>query len=576
VPAVVASNQKTTAGTTASTGTTNATFKTNGVQLSSAQKNALAGPPLATSFAPDARLYRSFDDANVVFDYGNLDLDAMREMLSEDGNPRKLEQVLSLPIRSADWEIRGSGEIADFVRANLDPIMDRLIAQCCSAIAYRKAFFELVWRLEDGKVVYDAIELRPATACSAAYAVDTGQPTGFRQRLNPIEMFKPNSPVKHHQWGYVTVPDNRAFVYTYGAYREPVHGISDLDVSLYCWDNIRKLQFLWCQYLEQQSLPKVIVYGDDPTQAQDNAQMIAESAASSAIPLERRYDPASKTFELLESSGKGASQFKEAIAYFEAKQTQSVLASFMDLAEHAHMGGAGSNALSADQSEFYLASRQAVANEIGEQVTEGIIRPLVTFNYGPDAEMPDLHFGPIGNRQVDRAMSLLTSIITAEKPTVPEEFTGFLLNQVSAAMGLDTTDVADAVQSWGEHRQKMMEAAEAAAAAAAEQPVPLAPPTKQQPLPGAEDLADGESSTENVVPAAAPAQASNAKARRRRKAKTGTANGGNHPPARVPRSATRGVRSTDMALAIDMTSELMAQVKAGRDPTEFLKSIQTE
>lgn len=570
---MVARNQKTTAGQIPSSGSTNATFKTNGVQLTPAQRSQLAGPPLATSFTPDARLYRSFDDTNTVFDYGDLDLEAMREMLAQDGNPRKLEQVLSLPIRSADWEIRGDGEIADFVRDNLSPLMDRLIDQCTSAIAYRKAFFELVWKLDGAQVVYDAIELRPAVSCSAAFTIDTGQPNGFRQRLNPINMF---TDIPERRMGWVTIPANRAFVYTYGAYREPIHGVSDLDVSLYCWDNIRKLQFLWCSYLEQQSLPKILVYGDDPTQAVDNARAISESVASSAIPMERRYDPASPSFDLIESSGKGATQFREAITYFESKQTQSVLASFMDLSTHASMSGAGSNALSADQSEFFLASRQAVADEIAEQITEGIIRPLVTFNYGPDVDIPDLHFGAIGNRQTDRALSLLTSIITAEKPTVPEEFTGFLLNQVAAALGLDTTDVSDAVQEWGEHRQKMMEAAEAAAAAAAEQPTPMAPPSKQQPLPGAEDLVDNEASTENVVPVPgnAPAKASNAKARRRRKPKTGTANGGNHPPARVPRSSTRHPRSTDMALAIDMAAELVEQARTGRDPTEFLKSIQ--
>jgi hypothetical protein len=573
---VVASDQKVTAGTIPGYGNTNVTQKTAGTKLTPAQRKRLASPQLANAFPVDARLYRSFDEAHTVFEYGEIDLYAMRDMLALDGNPRKLEQVLTLPIRSAEWEIRGKGKIPDFVRANLGDKMDKLIAQCCSAIAYRKAFFELVWKLDGENVVYDSIQMRPATSCQPAHNSFTGKVTGFRQRVAPI-----NAIDHMGEYGWIRIPDDNAFVYIYGTHREPLLGVSDLDVSLYCWENIKKLRFLWCQFLEQQSLPKVIVYGDDPQQAVENAQMIADAAASASIPIERRIDPTQKTFEILESSGKGAAQFHDAIVYFEGQQTQSVLASFMDLAQSASHAKAGSNALSADQSEFYLASRQAVADEISEQITEGIIRPLVTYNFGPDVEIPDLHFAPIGNRQTDRALNLLMTIVTAEKPTVPETFVGFLLNQVSAQMGLDATDVADAVQEWGKERQKMMEAAEAAAAAAAEIPVPMTPPSTQQPLPGADALANQHLpiETPTKVPAkpaagaSAVSKTSNAAARRVSPNKTGTAAGKSQAPQRVAKSKLRRAQDTSMSLAVEMAAELVAAVKDGADPHDALRAL---
>jgi hypothetical protein len=547
---VVASNQKATLGQTPAAGLTNATITTTGLQLTPAQKKKLAGPRLSNSFPYDARLFPAFDEDNTVFEYGEIDLQAMRQMLSEDGNPRKLEQVLSLPIRAAEWEIRGKGKIADFVRANLGDKMDQIVAQCTSAISYRKAFFELIWKFEsdpvsgntngtgDGtasnRVIYDSIELRPAQSCETAYDPLTGELKGFRQRLNPItfvgERTEPGGSAQPFQDGWARVYGTRSFVYVHGRYREPIHGVSDLDVSLKMWDIIRKLRFLWCQYMEQQSLPKVIVFGDDEGQAQANAEAIADAGASAAIPMAYRVDPQQEIFKVLESSGKGADQFEQIVNYFEGKQTQSVLASFMDLAEKASRQSAGSNALSADQSEFYLASRQAVANEIAEQITEGIITPLVLYNFGPDAEVPDVQFSPIGNRRTDRALTLLTSIVTAEKPTVPEEFIGFLLNQVSAALGLDVTDVADVVDAWAAKRQEQMDAAEAAAAAAAEQPTPMTPPSVQAPLPGAAQLAG--------APAAPP---SNAKAITT-PPPTGTANGKNAAPVPVKQSKLRQPR----------------------------------
>lgn len=572
---MVASDQKVTAGTIPGYGTTTATSKTAGTKLTPAQRKRLASPQLANAFPVDARLYRSFDEAHTVFEYGEIDLYAMRDMLAMDGNPRKLEQVLTLPIRSAEWEIRGKGKIPDFVRDNLGDKMDKLIAQCCSAIAYRKAFFELVWKLEGENVVFDSIQMRPATSCQPAHNSFTGKITGFRQRVAPI-----NAIDHMGEYGWIRIPDDNAFVYIYGTHREPLLGVSDLDVSLYCWENIKKLRFLWCQFLEQQSLPKVVVYGDDPQQAIENAQMIADAAASASIPIERRIDPTQKTFEILESSGKGAAQFHDAIVYFEGQQTQSVLASFMDLAQSASHAKAGSNALSADQSEFYLASRQAVADEIAEQITEGIIRPLVTYNFGPDVEIPDLHFAPIGNRQTDRALNLLMTVVTAEKPTVPETFVGYLINQVSAQLGLDTTDVADVVEEWGKERQKMMEAAEAAAAAAAEVPVPMTPPSTQQPLPGADALANQHLPIETpakpakaTTSSATVAKTSNAAARRVSPNKTGTAAGKSQQPQRVAKSKLRRAQDTSMSLAVEMAAELVARVKDGAEPRDALRAL---
>lgn len=452
--------------------------------LTSAQRRQLAGPALANSFNPDLRLYRSFEDWGKVYEYGDLDLRAMRTMLAEDGNPRKLEQVLTLPIRSANWEITGgSRRAAALVKANLEPLINRIIDQCTSAFAYRRAFFETLWALDAGQVVYDQIVLRPAVACEASFRDDTGQPDGFRQRLNPVTDFAKRAQLGN-RLGWVDIPANRSFVFTYGAYREPISGVSDLDVSLRCWQNIKKLEFLWCQYLEQQSLPKVLVYGDDDTQAQQNAEMLASASASATIPLSYRPDSAQKVFDVVESSGRGADQFQKAILYFSSMQTQSVLASFTDLAQNASMSNAGSNALSADQSEFYLQSSQARADEMAEQINCGLIGDLVAYNYGPDEECPQLHFQPIGNRQTDRALALMESIVTATKPNVPFQFTAMLLNQTASALGLDNKDVEDLVVRWGDHMQAEMEAAQAAQVAAASQPTPMANPSTQQPLTG--------------------------------------------------------------------------------------------
>lgn len=491
---------------------------TNGVTvpiLTEAQKRQLAGPPISSPFSPDDRLYRSFDDYGRVQEWPDLDLRAMRAMLSEDGNPRKLEQVLTLPLRSADWTLTGgSPEAKAFVADTIEPLLDTLIDQCTSAVANRKAFFETTYSYDLRGVVLDGVLSRPAVACRSAWRED-GSPDGFEQQLNPFVSFAGRD--QRSSFGWKHIPANRAFIYRHGAYREPLHGVSDLDVSLRCWQNIKKLEFLWCQYLEQTSLPKTIVYGDDPGQAQANAQAVADANASAVIPMERRNDPTQKVFETLESSGRGADQFQKAILYFSSMQTQSVLASFTDLAQNASLSNAGSNALSADQSEFFLASRQAVANEMAGQITDGLIRPVCVWNFGPDVQIPRLRFAPIGNKQTDRALLLLNTIITSTK-TVPFQFTGFLLNQVSTALGLDNAAVEDLVVRWGEAMQTEMEAAQAAQVAAASQPVPMANPSAQ------------------------------------------------------PQDA-QAAKNAQLSTAIDVATELTQRVQAGADPTEALNAM---
>jgi hypothetical protein len=42
----------------------------------------------------------------------------------------------------------------------------------------------------------------------------------------------------------------------HGFYREPIKGVSDLDVAYWCYETKQKVLFLWFQVLENQNLPK--------------------------------------------------------------------------------------------------------------------------------------------------------------------------------------------------------------------------------------------------------------------------------------------------------------------------------
>lgn len=418
----------------------------------SAQLRALAGPPLSSTFDVYERMFASFD-MGTVFDYGQADARDLREMLRRDGNARKIEQVLTLPLRSAAWEIRpapGGDREAAYVKTLFTDRLDAVIAQMTSGIIYRKAFFELAWTYDGTDVGIDQIAYRPATSCEAGFDPHTGVHKGFRQRVgNPggIITIKPSTPQAGDLPGYVTIPAERAMIYTHGVHREPITGLSDFEVASWAYQTKQKILFLWCQFLEQQSTPKVIAYGDDRTQADTNRDALAEAAASAVIGWERSADPTAKMFDVLSTEGAGATQFLQMISYLDSQMSSSVLAGFTDLTALAsHSRTQGSYALSADQSEFFLSARQAVADEMAGQITEQLFQRACLYQFGPDAKAPSLKIGPLSKHDKERAVNMLNQLIVAPQFNVPAPFVDLLINSTAGYLGLPVDQVAEMVK----------------------------------------------------------------------------------------------------------------------------------
>jgi hypothetical protein len=438
-----------------------------GDTLSTAERRQLLADEQGTPFDPAERIFASFDQGR-VFHYGEQDAADFRSMLARSGKARSLEQVLTLPLRGAPWKItpaEGDDGQAQLVHDNLGDKLNLIIDQMTSALTFRRAFFETSWTLNDqGQVIYDDVALRPATGCEAGFDPATGRPRGFRQRIVPVAGFWPQAKgpgmTKSQLPGYVIVNPNRAFIYTHGQYRDQINGISDMDVALWCWQTAQKVMFLWFQYLEQQSLPKTIVYGDDDLQAEQRAAKVAGLRSSGVLGIARSGDNV-KAFDILESSGKGAEQFHAAITYLESSMVNSALAGFTELASQTtsiSSSSTGSYALSADQSEFFLISRQAVADEIADAVRRDLFGPLVVYNYGVKAPVPRLQIGPLSKEASTRSLDLLKAVVVAPNLNVPRDFVDQLTMVVAELCGLDSAQVREAIAQDAEDRKKQAEA----------------------------------------------------------------------------------------------------------------------
>lgn len=401
-----------------------------------------------SAFDLDNVVFAAFDDGG-VFNYENSDfVKGMKDMLtgpSPDSKAQTIESVLTLPIRSTPFYL-SQGRASDKVYERINRIltapanhggmttsMNLVVAQMCNAFVYKKAFFEKVWTTDqvEGKAVgvkYKKIAWRPPQTCAVERDPDTGAFVGFRQM--PIRL----DDTEEKKFG-----PQRSFVYIHGSHRDPMEGVSDLTVTQWCYKTKQKIRFLWYQFLEGQSLPKTIVKADDETEATEAAKKIIGLRSGGVVGLSNRIDATP-----LESSGRGAAEFKAAMQWLDSEASSSVLAGFTDLGAMA-AGGTGSFALSKDQTDFFLMSREAEKKEMQDFINQFLVADLMRWNFKQDEVAPLFQFGPINQDDATAAISLLQA--TAQTPVnqsvLPQEFFDELTIRVAGFLELDVVTVRE-------------------------------------------------------------------------------------------------------------------------------------
>jgi hypothetical protein len=428
----------------------------NSDRLTPSERKRMTAEAQGTPFDPFERLFSSFD-GGTAFAYSDFEAADYREMLRRDGQAAKLEQVLTLPIRGASWTItpdkQDSGQ-AKLIEECLGDKLNLVIDQMTSAVTYRRAFFETSWTMSGGRLIYSDVAYRPPTGCEPGFDPQSGKPRGFRQRIVPVAGVWPKSAMGNDKYdpGWVTIKPSRSFIYVHGTHREPVNGLSDLEVALWCHQTKQKIIFLWCQFLEQTALPKTLVYADDQATADARADLFRQLRSSGVAGVERPGEATDKIFEILESSGDGATQFQNIITFLDSMMSASTLSSFTDLSS-ASGGSAGSFALSADQSEFFLNSRQAVADEMADSIRRDLFGPLVAFNFGVNASVPKIEIGPISKEQGKNALNMLNTIITAVNLNVPRDFVDQLTLLCANMLGMNPDSIKGAIAKDAAARQ---------------------------------------------------------------------------------------------------------------------------
>lgn len=396
--------------------------------------------------------FRLFDtlfgewDNGAVFEYDFSALD-IRKALEKDGKLSGLEQALTLPVLSAPWKIvpaKGGEKIAEeletFFRMSaleggMQTPMQMVISQATSARAYRKAFFEFVYKQQDGKVWYDKIAYRPPETCRIARDPKTGAYLGYRQ--TPVRMGSPTISADYTK--DVDIRPPYAWVHINGQRRNPLSGISDLQVPLWAHETKMKILYLWTTFLATQAEPRLTVVGSNTDEA---ARKLAALRGGGVVGI-----PAGNEVHTIESNGTAAQVFKEMVSYLDTQMSSSVLANFTDLATGAHSGG--SYALSKDQSSFFIQSLEAYSSELAESITHNVLGNLVVYNYGRKALFPRFEFGPLAEADLEKCITLINGLAVATNNVLPFEFVEELALKTAAYLELDVSKIRDSMEKAG-------------------------------------------------------------------------------------------------------------------------------
>lgn len=376
------------------------------------------------------------------------------EALGRDGRMRAVEAAVTLPLRQATPKLEPPGDdvgqtefcnealLAPVESGGMRTPLAQFIGQVANALVIRRTFHEKVFtRRADGMIVYKKLAWRPAESCEIWRDPRSAEILGFRQyqyldeKGNPITQSEktPADEFDKHDPTYRTVRAPYAFIYTHGKHRDPLHGISDLDVALWAHEMKLKVIALWQAFLDGQATPRMAVYGKDKGEVDKRARAMARLRGGGVAGFIRQgEDP---VFDAIETTGTGSQAFQEFMRWLDNVQSESVMAGHLGLTGGA-TEGRGSLALSQDASGLYQASRDGVGKELGDAITADIVAPLVALNFGVGTSVPRFTFESMDPAKMDVIMKMFETFATAGSTNIPKEFTGVLLELVAQHLDL--------------------------------------------------------------------------------------------------------------------------------------------
>jgi len=315
------------------------------------------------------------------------------EMRKSDGTVRAAIVVTQLPIRRAEWFVTPASEddkdqeIAEFVKKNLFEWQrmgwDDLLRQALLNLTFGVMPFEKVFDVKDWEgrsyIISQLAPRLPKTIMS--WELDDGT-EGIQQQRRDGETAQ--------------IPMEKMVVFINEREGDNYWGTSILRSAYRHWYHKSNFYNIDAIAFERQGVG--VPYAKMPSGATDKDEKDAKNLLENLRANEKAYilEPHNYEVGFKDMGGKQLRDPSPSIKHHDRQITKAVLAQFLELGG----GESGSYALSKDQSDLFLQSMEAVANEIADTFNKEYIRELVDLNFDNVENYPTLDYSGISSTDV--------------------------------------------------------------------------------------------------------------------------------------------------------------------------------
>jgi len=315
--------------------------------------------------------------------------------------------IIKHPLQRVDWTVTALNpheelplEIKQLIEDNLRAIWNKFMGNMLTGIDFGYSLFEKVYKKTNGHLIYDRlVPLRPDNVelyCNAM----TGELTRIKQHPDMPPDAKEKL-IKEAEEGIEIKGKEKLFIYTHKKEFGDIRGESRL-VGVYpFWLMSHDMYKSTNTFYHRFSNPLIEAWcpsGDTEVSKKEGEPVMMDNMEYLLRALENLHDHTELVHEAGEEWGIKLHEPKEGGAkfldYLDHLNIMKLITLFVpELA--VMIGRRGSLALGKEQVELFLDNEEAILKEMGGQVDEYLINPLIDLNYGPDAPRAHWSFEPI-------------------------------------------------------------------------------------------------------------------------------------------------------------------------------------
>lgn len=347
--------------------------------------------------------------------------------------------AMELPIRSTKWDIMPASdengetgdrehEIADFVRKaifeKMETPFDDFIREVLTMLAFWFAPFEKVWTADSEFVWLKKLAFRKQNSIHKWQQEDWT--AGITQIL-------PQTVVEWvNEWkNLVSIPASKLLLFSFRREGENYEGVSVLRSAYKHWYFKETMYKFDAVRHERQSVGIPVIYLPSTATDADKAEaqrIVANIRASEQTGVVMPWPKEDGwLFEFADMKAGQNTNLFESIKHHNREIAKNILAQFLELGDTE----SGSKALSEDQSDLFLLSLVAVANQIKDTINRFLIPELVDYNYDGVKEYPKLTFEKLGSVDYEKIANILSSLASGELITKDEDLEDYLRTKMN-------------------------------------------------------------------------------------------------------------------------------------------------